>query len=112
MINEKQLSKLILETIRETIANDTNLTLLEGRKKGVLVTVNGKEVPFGHDSHVKDLEATLEGLNRIKNCYTAGSSHRQTYSQACTRIKNLLKDMKRPRMITTAPISTSLDQKE
>lgn len=62
----------------------------ESRKKDAKILLDGEEVDFGHPMHLVDLKRTLEGLVRLRDCYTVGSGARLTFSHAINRIRKLV----------------------
>jgi len=87
-----------------TVIFEQSELVQEHRKKNAVVVLNGKEVPFGHADHVSDMQATLAGLERIRDCYEHGSGNRLMYSQACGRLRKLIKDI-------TEKVATSLEHR-
>lgn len=79
----------IYEYIEEVVEN----TLLEFRKKNAKVLVDNREVDFGCPEHINDMVKTLNGLERIRDCFQAGSGNRLMYAQACSRLKRLIKSL-------------------
>ncbi len=86
--------------------------IFEGiRRESVLI--DGQEVPFGHGTHVADMERTLAGLERVRDCYAKGSGHRLVYAHAVARLRKLINDLaakqeNAPR--STEPSHTPTDQ--
>lgn len=72
-------------------------------KKHIKITINGKEMPYGSPEHIDDMQKTLEGLQRTRDCYEKGSSGRLIFSQACTKLKKVLDSLQ--------PKPTSISQK-
>ncbi len=70
------------------------LMLLEKKNKDQIILIDGKEVMFGSDDHVADLERTLSGLDRVRNCFARGSANRHRYSQALGHLKKLVQTLK------------------
>lgn len=76
--------------VKSAITKAVKEALTEGINPSSVVVVQGKEVPFGDKIHQQELAATLDCLERLRNCYPKGSAARQTYSHACTRLRKLL----------------------
>ena len=83
------MNKKLIAEIESAVSN----TILEFRKKDAKVVVDGKELPFGCSEHVADMQRTLAGLERIRDCFEVGSGNRLMYSQTCSRLRRLIKDL-------------------
>jgi len=60
-----------------------------------VTTALGKEVDFGSPDHVTDLEASIRDLERYRNATRRGTSKRQDYSRAISRMRGQLKAARR-----------------
>lgn len=70
--------------------------IIEKRLSETEVQVSdGKNVPFGHDDHVKDLEAGIADMARRRDAQRRGSEARATFARAIHRMKNELKAARR-----------------
>lgn len=67
--------------------------LLEFRKKDKKVLIDEEEVPFGCEKHLADIQKTIAGLERVRDCYVSGSASRLVYSSAISRLKKLVKNL-------------------
>lgn len=82
-----------MSILEEEIKSAIDNVLLEFRKKDAIVTIGDKTYPFGCTEHVDDMQRTLEGLERVRDCFEIGSGNRLMYSQACSRLRKLIKDL-------------------
>lgn len=82
-----------MNVLEEEIKSAIDSVLLEFRKKDAIVTLGDKSYPFGCVEHVADMQKTLEGLERVRDCFEIGSGNRLMYSQACSRLRKLIKDL-------------------
>jgi len=87
------MNKANKEKLQRVIQEGAEAALLEYRKKNVVITINGEEMPFGSEKHLGDLNQTLMGLERLRDCFEVGSGNRLTYSQACSRLRKLIRDL-------------------
>lgn len=80
--------------LQEQIQEAVELSLLEHKNKDKKILIDGKEVMFGSDDHISDLEKTLSGLTRVRDCFPRGSANRHRYSQALSHLKKLIQTLK------------------
>jgi hypothetical protein len=64
---------------------------------------SGKLVPFGSRSHIADIEARIEDLERIRSYQEQGSETRQAFTIALKALKAQLKAAYRSSMSVSNP---------
>lgn len=69
--------------------------LLEDQVRGKVRTRRGREVTWGSEQHVKDLQDSLEELIRIRDAHPRTSKARYIYSQAVKAMRQQIKAAKR-----------------